>query len=261
MIGASFNTTVDLLPAIFGDATALSGEVAYYPNIPFQVNISDLQGIDALNMGFQDQPGQASLYTGPYAAPGEVIRGYKRTRAMVGQIYTISTLTPSNWFVEKTGGNLLALVTNFGFQYIPDAGNSDMRLAIPMSQASAANVGLAKTVGDPCISSGACIIDPKYADTFSWGYRIMAFQNYNSAFDTAWTLTPRLFWSHDVKGYSAGPIGPGFVEGVKSLTLGIDAEYQETYKIGLSYNMFFGNSYRNANYDKDFLSLTVSYTF
>ncbi|KAB7738558.1 DUF1302 family protein [Parvibaculum sedimenti] len=255
MLGASFNTTIPII----GDGTALSGELAYYSNMPFQVDITELQGVDAVNAGFEAQPGEAPIYTGPMVAPGQVIQGYRRTKAMVGQIYTLSTLTPSNWFVNMTGGDLMALVSNFGFQYLPDADGN--RFAIPMSFATHANSGLAAAVGDPCIAAGTCHIQAQYASAFSWGYRLYGFENFDSAFGTAWTLAPKIIWYHDVSGYSAGPIGPGFVEGTKSLTLGIDAKYQSRYNLGLSYTTYMGNPYRNANYDKDFVSLTASYAF
>lgn len=254
MFGSSFNTTIPIL-----GGTALSGELAYYSNMPFQVDITELQGIDAIHGGFTAAPGEAPLYTGEMVGEGDVIPGYRRTKAMVGQFYTISTLTPSNWFVQSTGGDLLILVANAGFQYLPDADGN--RFAIPMSFETHANPGMAATFGDPCISAGTCHIQAQYASAFSWGYRLMASQQYASAFGSAWNLTPKVIWYHDVSGYSAGPIGPGFVEGTKSLTLGIDADYQERYKVGLSFTTFMGNPYRNVNYDKDFVSMTASYAF
>jgi len=254
MMGGSFNTTIPVL-----GGTALSGELAYYSNMPFQIDITELQGVDAINGGFTPAPGEPPLYTGEMVGEGEVIPGYRRTKAMVGQFYTISTLTPSNWFVHSTGGDLLILVANAGFQYLPDADGN--RFAIPMSFKTHANPGMAATYGDACIAAGTCHIEARYASAFSWGYRLMASQQYATSFGSAWNLTPKVIWYHDVSGYSAGPIGPGFVEGTKSLTVGVDADYQSRYKVGLAYTTFMGNPYRNANYDKDFVSLTASYAF
>ena len=75
-----------------------------------------------------------------------------------------------------------------------------------------------------------------------------------------WTVTPNLFWAHDVTGYSAGPIGPGFIEGKKTLKIGVDANYR-AFKVGLGYTMHFGAELKNNDYDKDFMSLTASYAF
>ena len=84
---------------------------------------------------------------------------------------------------------------------------------------------------------------------------------YPSAFGTAYTLSPRIIWSHDVDGYSAGPIGPGFVEGKMAATVGVTASYLDAYSLALDYTNNFGAEYRNGSFDKDFVSLTASYTF
>lgn len=72
---------------------------------------------------------------------------------------------------------------------------------------------------------------------------------------------PRVFFSHDVSGYAAGTIGPGFIEGIKRVGLGADISYKSVYKLSLDYSSAFGNAYRNASYDKDFASASFSYTF
>ena len=254
MIGASFNTTMNVL-----NGTALSGDFSFYPNMPFQLDTTELLGADAENFGYTAGPGQPDYYTGPPVAPGDVIPGYRRTRALHAQLYTLSTLTPSNPIVSFTDADLLILVANAGFQWLPDAQGN--RFAIPRSGETHPAAGMAKTFGDDCNRQGTCSISPQYASQFSWGYRLLARLQYNSAFDTAWTLTPQLVWSHDVSGYSAGPIGPGFVQGKKAITAGVTANYQDTYTLGLDYTANFGADYRNASYDKDFMSMSASYSF
>jgi len=255
MIGFSFNTTL----ADVMNGTALSGELAYYTNMPFQLDTTYLQGVDAQNFGFTPGPGETSYYDGPAVAPGSVIPGYRRTKALHGQIYSLSTFTPSNWLVEAARGDLLILVMNAGFQYLPDADNN--HYMIPRSGSTNANSGMAATFGDPCNVSGTCSIAPQYATSFSWGYRLLAMMQYNSFMGTPVTMTPRVYFAHDVKGYSAGPIGPGFVEGVKTVGLGVDFDYKSTYKLSLDYASSFGNRYRNAMVDKDFASASISYAF
>lgn len=70
-------------------------------------------------------------------------------------------------------------------------------------------------------------------------------------------LHPNIAWSHDVKGY--GP-EPGFNEGSKALSLGIDANYLNTYTASLSYTDFFGGAY-NVNIDRDFIALSFGVSF
>jgi len=254
MIGASFNTTMSIL-----NGTAISGDFAFYPNMPFQLDTTEIQGADAENFGYTAGPGEADYYTGTPVAPGDVIPGYRRTRAIHAQLYTLSTLTPSNPVVKFTDADLLILVANAGFQWLPDAQGN--RFAIPRSSETHPAAGMAATFGDACIKDGACSISPQYASQFSWGYRLIAMLQYNSAFGSSWTLTPQLVWSHDVQGYSAGPIGPGFVQGKMAVTAGVTANYQDTYKVGLDYTANFGADYRNASYDKDFVSMSASYAF
>lgn len=263
MIGASFNTTATFLPNIFGDGTAISGDLAYYPDMPFQVDTTELLAHDYLLYGFTTSTGSAPIYTGEVVGAGQVIPGYRRKKAVHGSITTLSTLTPSNWFVDHTGGDFGVLLINAGFQYLPGANGN--RLAIPGSNATHPNRGVAVALADLCQSPGGppsqnCSLSPRYASAFSAGYRIYAFQDYHSAFNTGWTITPNLFWSHDVAGYSAGPIGPGFVEGKQVLKLGVDAKYLGV-KAGISYTMHMGAKDRNVDWDKDFLAMTVSYAF
>lgn len=254
MIGTSFNTTMNVL-----NGTAISGDIAYYPDMPFQIDTTELLGADFENAGFTAQPGEPEIYQGSAVAPGAVIPGYARTKALVAQTYTLSTFTPSNFVVKNTGADLLILVANAGLQYLPDAEGN--RFAIPRSGESHANPGMASVLGDICSSQGTCNIGAQYASKFSWGYRVLAQLQYNSFLGTAYTMSPRIFFAHDVKGNSAGPIGPGFVEGVKTIGLGVDFDYQSAYKLSLDYSNSFGSEYRNAMYDKDFASVSLSYTF
>ncbi|MEQ9142743.1 MAG: DUF1302 domain-containing protein [Parvibaculaceae bacterium] len=263
MIGASFNTSVTFLPEIFGDGTALSGDLAFYPDMPFQVDTTEILAHDYALYGFTADPGEAPIYTGEMVAAGQVVPGARETEALHGSITTLSTLTPSNWFVKNTGGDFGVLLINAGFQYLPDADGN--RFAIPGSHDTHANPGVAIALGDLCQTPGGpatqnCNLKAEYASDFSAGYRMYAFQDYHTAFGTGWTVTPNLFWAHDVTGYSAGPIGPGFIEGKKTLKLGVDATYQ-SFKVGLGYTMHFGAELKNNDYDKDFMSLTASYAF
>jgi len=54
--------------------------------------------------------------------------------------------------------------------------------------------------------------------------------------------------------------GPTFNEGNKAISLGLDAEYQNTYTASLSYTDFFGGEY-NTNIDRDFVALSFGLNF
>jgi hypothetical protein len=92
----------------------------------------------------------------------------------------------------------------------------------------------------------------------SWGYRARAIWDYNSVF-AGINLRPSVAWSHDVSGYSPGP-GGNFEEGRKAVSLGLDAEYQNTYTAGLSYTNFFDGKYTTVD-DRDFVALSFGMNF
>ena len=84
MFGTSFNTSVSFLPTIFGDGLALSGDIAYYPDMPFQVDPYEINAHDFVAAGFVTQPGDAPIYTGEMVNPLEWIPGARETEALHG---------------------------------------------------------------------------------------------------------------------------------------------------------------------------------
>eukprot|EP01137_Pigoraptor_chileana_P022962 Opistho-2@88516 len=63
--------------------------------------------------------------------------------------------------------------------------------------------------------------------------------DYNNVFAGV-NLKPNVSWSQDVSGY--GPNGL-FNEGAKAISVGVDADYRNTYTASLSYTDFFGGDY------------------
>jgi hypothetical protein len=92
----------------------------------------------------------------------------------------------------------------------------------------------------------------------SWGYRARVMWEYPNAL-LGVNLKPSLAWSHDVEGYSPGP-GANFEEGRKAASVGLDADYQNTYTAGLSYTSFFGGDYSTQD-DRDFVALNFGVNF
>ena len=68
-------------------------------------------------------------------------------------------------------------------------------------------------------------------------------------------LKPNVAWSHDVNGY-----GPNFSEGAKAVSVGVDADYQNTYTASISYTDFFGGDYNPVN-DRDFVAVSFGVNF
>ena len=88
----------------------------------------------------------------------------------------------------------------------------------------------------------------------SWGYRARAIWDYPNVI-AGINLKPNLAWSHDVDGY-----GPVFNEGSKAASIGLDADYQNTYTASLSYTNFFGGDYNTIS-DRDFVALSFGVNF
>jgi len=212
--GFSFNTSIPLL-----GGSALSGELNYTPDMPFALNDVAINCNDLENSNVGGVLGVPNVFCRPgstNAAPGQAIRGYDYQEALVGQLGTISTLSQSNPVVNAIGGDIMFLVFNAGFQYIADLDSATNRLSIPRAANVDPNPVTTNILGDdgckpsnnPAGTGSLC--SPKYADSFSWGYRLSSSVDYNNAFGTAWTLSPNIQWAHDVSGYSAGPVGSRF---------------------------------------------------
>lgn len=265
--GFSFNTTIPVL-----GGSAFSGEFNYTPDMPFAINDVAINCNDLTNGNVGGLLGITNDFCAPgrpNAAPGDAIRGYDFDKSLVGQFGMISTLSASDPIVSATGGDLLVLVVNAGFQYLPDLDGATNRYAIPRAANVDPNPITTNILGaEGCAPSAnpggggvVSLCSPKYADSFSWGYRLSTSVDYNNAFGTAWTITPNIQWAHDVNGYSAGPVGPGFVEGRKTVSLGVTANLRSVWRANLQYTNSFGNDFRNFGADKDFVTATVSYAF
>ena len=263
--GFSFNTAIPLL-----GGSAFSGEINYTPDMPFALNDVDINCHDLNGADFGaliGLPGFDHCRPGAVAptGPGATIQGYDFRESITGQIGTISTLSGSQPLVGMLGGDILVLVANVGFQYIADLDSATNRLAVPRAASSNPNpltnqvLATAGCAGVVPFAPTQCT--PQYADSFSWGYRLLTSVDYNNALGTAWTLSPSVAWSHDVSGYSAGPVGPGFVQGKKVVSLGLTANLQSVWRANVQYTHNMGNEFRNFSKDKDFMSMTVSYAF
>ena len=282
MYGVSFNTAIDVL-----GGTAIAGEVAYSDNMPFAISDVEINGMD-LDKSLAGQAYDAVYGVGgtatdinslvtildnimattgavPYAssydtlvADGALIPGYQRTDVLTAQIQTVSTLPASDPIVAAMGADILILLSNVGMQYLPDLA-SDQHFAIPRAGDAHDNDAINAILGQGTVGdTGQTAL---YADSFSWGYRLIAVAQYNNFMGTAFTISPSIQWAHDVNGYSAGPIGPGFIQGKKTISVGATATYQSAYKAEIRYTNSFGNEYRNNSEDKDFASINFSYAF
>jgi hypothetical protein len=252
LYGLSFSTT---LPT----GTAWSGELSYRPNAPVALNTTDIlfAGVRPIENGtsiFRN----ASVLSG---AAGEDLHGYRRKE--ITQFQTTFT----HFLDQVMGASRLTLVGEVGINHVGG-----------LESNSEARYGRDPVFGPGELAGGTCNLlntltingstspdrsnatkdcnDDGYVNSTSWGYRARAIWDYPDVF-AGINLRPSVAWSHDVDGN--GPNGL-FNEGSKAVSLGLEAEYQNTYTANLSYTDFFGGDY-NTLVDRDFVAFSVGASF
>nr|WP_319527322.1 DUF1302 domain-containing protein [Pseudomonas laurentiana] len=257
LYGLSFSTT---LPT----GTAWSGEISYRPNAPVQLNTTDILYSAVVPLG--GRYSNASLLTG---VPGEDQHGYRRKE--VTQFQT--TLT--HFFDQVMGASRLTVVGELGVTHVggledssklrygrdPVYGPGPLPATGGLNTCSAIlNTGTINGAGPGASTANLSrnCEDDGFTTSTSWGYRARAIWDYNDVFAGV-NLKPNIAWSHDVSGYSPGP-GGNFEEGRKAVSLGLDAEYQNTYTTSLSYTNFFDGKYTTVD-DRDFIALSFGVNF
>lgn len=258
LYGLSFSTT---LPT----GTAWSGEISYRPNAPVQLNTTDIlyAGVTRLGGLF----GNASLLKGQ---PDADLHGYKRKE--ITQFQT--TLT--HFFDQVMGASRMTVVGEVGVTHVGGLESADKLrygrdpvygpgpLPDTFGRNTCSQILNTGTIGGAQPGGGStanlsrkCEKDG-YTTSTSWGYRGRVIWDYNDVFAGV-NLKPSVAWSHDVSGYSPGP-GGNFEEGRKAVSLGLDAEYQNTYTASLSYTNFFDGKYTTVD-DRDFIALSFGVNF
>ncbi|MCH4898768.1 MULTISPECIES: DUF1302 domain-containing protein [Pseudomonas] len=257
LYGLSFSTT---LPT----GTAWSGEISYRPNAPVQLNSTDIlfAGVRPLGGTFAN----ASLLDG---VPGQDLHGYERKE--ITQLQTTFT----HFFDQVMGASRLTLVGEVGATYVGGLeSRSDKRYGrdpvfgpgeLPATGGTNTCVNILNNgtingagPGSPQNNRSRNCNNDGFTTSVSWGYRGRAIWEYNDVFAGV-NLKPNVAWSHDVSGYSPGP-GGNFEEGRKAVSLGVDAEYQNTYTASLAYTNFFDGKYTTVD-DRDFVALSLGVNF
>ena len=263
LYGLSFATT---LPT----GTAWSGELSYRPNAPVQLNTTDVlyggvRGIAGMNVLLAPFSQYSILGGDPASIPGSTLHGYNRKEItqfqttfihFIDQVMGASRLTLLGEIgVVHVGGLEDSSVARYGRDPIYGPGELPGLLAGGLPSCQAINAGT--FAGTPAAANAAkhCN-DDGFVTSTAWGYRARATWEYPNAFAGV-TLKPSVTWSHDMDGY--GPNGL-FTEGAKAVSLGLDAEYQNSYTASLSYTDFFGGKYNTA-VDRDFLALSFGMSF
>jgi len=242
LYGASFSTS---LPS----GTAVQGEISYRPNLPIQINSTDIL--------YSLVPGASRITSNP----GDLITGYKRKE--VTQIQTTFTHIFDNTFIAGT----VFVIGEIGYVHVGNLAKDNLRYgrdpdfgpgALPNGMCETLNVS---ALGDNKTNINRYCNNQGFTTRDSYGYRVATELHYDNVFNLI-SLKPKFSFSHDVKGYSPEPAA-SFIEGRKAFDLGLTAEYRRqnnTYNASINYTNFFGGTY-NTLIDRDFASLSFGVHF
>ena len=286
LYGFSFNTTV-------GDLS-WAGEIAYFPNMPLQVHATDLyyyslapafQGSrDVAVPSFAEQfyradeaaadpSANGNAYELPAIEPGTLIRGYNRHK--VANI--------SNTFIYSLGTNpfgadsvvLLGDIAATKVFDLPD--KAVLQYEAPGAEDHASLGRKEYDEQNGCTENNNVLINntsnclrgaliqnkiqeplSTFADSFSWGFRVLAISTYNNLIFGA-NLNQTLGLFVDVNGNSPGP-GGNFVEDRKfffSSSQFVKGNFATTFE----FQIFSGAGDRNLENDRDNYSISFRYDF
>jgi len=257
LYGISINTTTP-------GGWSLGAEYSFRPNLPLQWNAFELI-YGGLQLQNPETGGNASLLqdqreaeAGGADLSGQKVDGYDRFKVSQAQFTLIK------FFDQVMGASRLSLITEFGATYIHDLPDEDEGRF-----GRSGTFGIGELPGGACGGTGAngvaLNINTNYCNNegfttdFSWGYRARFVWDYPNVF-AGINLRPQLAWSHDVEGYSPQP-GGAFNEGSKAVGLSLEAIYQNKITGNISYTNFFDGKPYNELTDRDFATVSVSYSF
>ncbi len=252
MYAMSFNTTLG--------TTAFAGEVSYRQDEPLQIDDVELLFAAVPQQVYNSgNPAGAALNgvsqmvnaDGNPFGPGERANGYILSDTMQAQ------MTLTHLFGPTFGASQLVGLIEVGGININDMPEqSELRLNGP---------GTARSGG---VSNGADGLNKLLQDgvetnpfptEFAWGYRAIAKFEYTNVF-AGINIAPRVVFSHDVKGITPDPLFM-FIEGRKSMSLGLTFDYQSRWSADMNYNSFFGGvGTTNKMEDHDYVSFSVKYS-
>jgi hypothetical protein len=224
---------------------SVSGEASYTKDIPVQIN-----GVDLLR-GASSGLGPLAWTQAIARNQGTLLTGYELKNKTQVQASMIKV------FPRVAGTESVSLVGEGAFQHWNGIG--DPSTGVRYGRAFV--YGQAQTSTLPCASTGnlntSYCETEGYATTNAWGYRLRAEFSYPGLF-AGINVKPRVFWSHDVKGYSADST---FVEDRMALGLGVRFDYLNRYYADLSFNKFNRQAKYDVFHDRDFASVVVGMNF
>lgn len=247
LAGGSLSTTL-------GDSgIALQGEYAYHWDQPIQVEdvellFAALSPLDTF-LGFPAAI-QPVFRRNQLGAQGfdQDIPGYRRKAYSTAQ-FTVTEIIP-----QVARFDQIVLLAEVGAMWIHNMESKSVLRYEGPNTVTNANPFYTTIARQPAT-------EPMrgFADAFSWGYRLAIRGDISNAIG-ALSLQPTIAFNHDVNGTSPTPIS-SYVEDRQSLFLGVGANYLNNWQANVGYTMNWGGGKYNLLRDRDFVSLTLSYSF
>ena len=261
---------------LFGWST--SAEMSYQTNVPVMVNGNDLIGAGVLGIG----PYRNVAREVQAMSEGAYMIGHKRFTKRQFQVNFVKT------FSNLIGAENTLLIGEVGVQTnnVPDYTEGGVRYGrgFMYGTGSGAGYGVSSdpsgqpalgvaSQGNMCSPTFAGLPVPipnslynpspngcrndGYVTDLAWGYRLRASMDYNNVFNSGVTVTPSVFWSHDVEGVS---MDPTFIEDRKVLGVGVKFNLDKRYVLDLNYVDYADENF-DPLFDRDYYSAAVSVTF
>jgi hypothetical protein len=256
-----------------------SAELSYQVDVPLMVNGNDLIGAGVLGIG-------------PYRGVAREVQAQSAGTYMIGHSRFDKTQFQVNFvktFSSILGSQNSVVVAEIGSQWndVPDYTKGGIRYgrgfmfgtgssqgyapdpnlpegAVGLGQASLGNMCSPTFVGVP-VPAPNRLYNPSpkgcrnegYVTDVAWGYRVRLSADYNNVMDSGVTITPSLFWAHDVEGVS---MDPTFIEDRQTLGLGVRFNLNKKYLFDLNYVSYADENF-DPLFDRDYYSAAVSVTF
>jgi hypothetical protein len=248
---------------------SVSFEASRHIDVPVQVNGNDLLQSLLAFLGPNASEGISAALQGN----GGYARGFDRFNKTQFQVNGVKT------FSNVLGAENFLVVAEVGYQEnnVPDYLDGAVRYGRGFMFGVGSNPALAGQVpasgGSTCsptlvnvpVPTPSPVFNPQpngclndgYVTDDAWGYRIRLSADYNNVFNSGVTVTPSIFWAHDVDGVS---MDPTFIEDRQVLGLGLRFNYNKRYNLEMNY-VDYADAEFDPLFDRDNYSISASVTF
>ncbi len=226
------------------------GEISRTRDIPVQINAPDmLAGVVA---GIGPMASFGTDFRNPAIPNGKVITGYHRKDKTQLQASFIKIVP------QILGADSLTLLGEVAGQSWSGIGNPNT--STRYGRGFVYNFGPTTALGGTCAGlnpNAAYCENEGYATSRAWGYRLQAEAQFPNVFAGV-NLKPRVFFAHDVSGYSADSY---FVKDRQTRSVGLRADYLSRYYADISYTAYNKNAKYDIMHDRDNYSFVVGVNF